>query len=81
MTKLYLRVTIVLPAALSRQHPGVSVADCVLCQAPVGCAVLLSDFTVSLSTESTSLSSHPVDNFHLKKKKANQLSSYERQGF
>lgn len=53
--------------ALSRYNPGMSIADCVLGQAFVGCTVLLSDFPVSLSTESTSLSFHPVHNFNLKK--------------
>ena len=53
------------PAALCRQNPGMSVADCALGQASIGCAVLLSDFPISPSAESTGLSLHPVHNFNL----------------
>lgn len=65
--ELGLIITRGISTALSRYNPGMSIADCVLGQTFVGCAVLLSDFPVSLSTESTSLSSHPVRNFNLKK--------------
>lgn len=41
-------------------------ANGILGHALVGCAVLLSDFPISLSTESTGLSSHPVHNINLK---------------
>jgi len=47
-------------AALSGDHPGMGVADGVLDQASIGGLVLLSDLSVSLSTESTGLSLHPV---------------------
>lgn len=65
--ELGLIITRGISTALSRYNPGMSIADCVLGQTFIGCAVLLSDFPVSLSTESTGLSSHPVHNFNLKK--------------
>lgn len=54
-----------IPAALSGYGPGMGIAGSVLGQAFIGCTVLLSDFTIGLSTESTGLSSHPVHNFNL----------------
>lgn len=52
-------------AALSRQDPGISVSDWVLGLESTGCTELLLDLPVSPSTESTSLSLHPVHNFYL----------------
>ena len=52
-------------AALGRDHPGLSVADWVWGETPVGGLVLLSDLSVSLSTESTGLSLHPVGHLDL----------------
>lgn len=54
-------------AALSRQNPGMSEADSVINHTFVGCLELLSDFAISMSTESTSVSSHPVHNYDLEK--------------
>lgn len=52
-------------AALCRQNPGMSEASCVLGHPFVRSAVLLPDFTVGLSTDSTGLASHPVNHFNL----------------
>ena len=52
-------------AVLSRDHPGMGVADGVLGQLSVGGAELLSDLSVGLSTDSACLSLHPVGQLDL----------------
>lgn len=63
------------PTALGGQDPGMSITDCALGHTSVGCAVLLSDFPISLSTESTGLSLHPVHHFYLHMKIEPKVSS------
>lgn len=57
-----------IPAAFSRFDPGMSVADCTVGHTSVGHAELLPDFPISLSTEPTGLSLHPVHNLNLEDK-------------
>lgn len=65
------------PAGLCWQNPGMSKADCALGHVSTGCAVLLSDFPISLSTESTGLSLHPVHNFNLHGKIIWDITGYQ----
>lgn len=67
-------LTSVVPAALSRKHPGVGEADGALGQAAIGRAVLLSDLPVSLATDATGLSLHPVHNLYLSVKTEQDIS-------
>lgn len=65
-----------IPAAFSRFDPGMSVADCAVGHTSVGHAELLSDFPISLSTEPTGLSLHPVHNLNLEDKHLHICISY-----
>uniref|UniRef100_A0A3P8S2Z1 Uncharacterized protein n=1 Tax=Amphiprion percula TaxID=161767 RepID=A0A3P8S2Z1_AMPPE len=58
-------LTVGVPAALAWYNPGQGVAFFILGQTSGGSAILLPDLPVSLSTESTGLSLHPVGNLNL----------------
>lgn len=57
-----------IPAASSRLDPGMSVADCTLGHTSAGHTELLPHLPISLSTEPTGLSLHPVHNLNLEEK-------------
>ena len=59
-------LTSAVTAALGRKHPGVGEAGRALGLVSTGGGVLLSDLSVGFTTETTSLSLHPVHNINLK---------------
>lgn len=61
-----------IPAAFSWLNPGVSVADCALGHMSAGHTELLPHLPISLSTEPTGLSLHPVHNLNLEEKHITQ---------